>query len=221
MDIFHLMRHKEISHGGYGGDGIVEIKGIGVFLYISYGQFNESMKHLLYFIISAVIFTSCHVFDSENKITIEDKYSIKLPSYVAETTNLNEDASLQYKNTLREFYVIVIDESMEEFGNVIIEYDLSDEYPNNLQGYSNLVVDMFAESISNFKLTDSKKIEINGLSGNYFEIEGVVDDYDIYYNFVIVKGNDTYYQILTWTLLHKKENHKTAMHKIINSFMEL
>jgi len=32
MDIFHLMRRKEISHGGFGGEGIVEIKGIGVFL---------------------------------------------------------------------------------------------------------------------------------------------------------------------------------------------
>jgi len=37
MDIFHVMRYKEISHGGFGSDGIVEIKGIGVFLYVSCG----------------------------------------------------------------------------------------------------------------------------------------------------------------------------------------
>ncbi len=36
MDIFHVMRRKEKLDGGFGGDGIVEIKGIGVFLYISW-----------------------------------------------------------------------------------------------------------------------------------------------------------------------------------------
>ncbi len=35
MDIFHVMRYKEKSDGVFDGDGIVEIKGIGVFLYIS------------------------------------------------------------------------------------------------------------------------------------------------------------------------------------------
>ncbi len=40
MTNFNLMRRKAKSNGGMGSDGIVEIKGIGVFLYISYKQFK-------------------------------------------------------------------------------------------------------------------------------------------------------------------------------------
>jgi len=41
MDIFHLMRHREKLDGVFGGEGIVEIKGLGVFLYISCGAFEK------------------------------------------------------------------------------------------------------------------------------------------------------------------------------------
>ncbi len=41
MDIFHVMRRKAKSNEGMGSDGIGEIKGIGVFLYISYAQLKN------------------------------------------------------------------------------------------------------------------------------------------------------------------------------------
>ncbi len=41
MDIFHVMRYKEKSDGGFGGEGIREINGVGVFLYISWASFRK------------------------------------------------------------------------------------------------------------------------------------------------------------------------------------
>ena len=45
------------------------------------------------------------------EVKINDLYSIRLPSYLKPSSiMLNEDASLQYSDTARNFYVIVIEE---------------------------------------------------------------------------------------------------------------
>ncbi|HRW22364.1 MAG TPA: hypothetical protein P5509_10350, partial [Bacteroidales bacterium] len=53
--------------------------------------------------------------NSFNTIQINNLYSIDVPDFLVKTNSLNDEASLQYENTAKEYYVIVIDEAKHDF----------------------------------------------------------------------------------------------------------
>ncbi|MCC8188991.1 MAG: hypothetical protein LIP08_16235 [Bacteroides sp.] len=152
---------------------------------------------------------------------MEDMYSISLPGYLSETKDLNEDASLQYQNLGKEFYVIVIDDLKSDMQDILEEYELLEIYPNDLEGYSNLIWDGFEEDMDIQKITDPTDDRINGMSVKYRKINAVTEGMDVFYYFVIVEGKERFYQILTWTLTERQRKYEEEMKHIIYSFKEL
>ncbi len=174
------------------------------------------MKKYFAFFILAIVFISC---GKENEVSIIKKvnYSIEIPKDLSETKLLNDVASLQYENQFKEFYVIVIDESKESLKDFFAP---NSETPNNLDGYSELLKVNMASVLGKVDFSKIEIKQINGMKAKVFSVETKIENLDAYYKFGFFESKNSYYQVMLWTLLDKKEEHEPRMQKIIDSFKE-
>ncbi|WP_291721849.1 hypothetical protein [Bernardetia sp.] len=183
------------------------------------------MKKIPLFYIVALflfstLFSGCDFKTTYETVVTGQKYSLDLPSYLRESKELHEEATLQYQNPLKEFYVVVIEDNKTEFNKIIEENGLQEMFSNDLKSYSDLIVAGLKENpeFGEANLVDKK---IGTLDAKYFEFSLKLEELDVFYHYTLVEGKDTYYQILQWTLLDRKELHKAEMDKIAASFKEL
>ncbi|MCU0350150.1 MAG: hypothetical protein MUF43_04875 [Flavobacterium sp.] len=172
------------------------------------------MKKIL--LLALLTFYACDT--SENTKTVSKKeYSLELPGFLSEGNDLNEEASLQYRNYFKEFYVIVIDESKSEFNNMVTENEFLEEYSPDIEGYSQLIIDNLETTVTfeNQTLEDSK---INGLPTKILKFEGKYEDIDVYYQIAFIQSKKNYYQIMSWTLAEKRQDYEPLMDKMMASF---
>lgn len=180
------------------------------------------MKKISFFLIAIAFLASCQPTKKTEKVEIDNRYSVELPTFLTKTTGLNEDASLQYENQAKELYMIVIDESISEFQDAVNENaEYLDYYSNDFTGYCDFVFDLFTESLNTFDASDWKKLDINGLEAMQKGVKGNIQDLDVFYHYTVIKGTTNYYQVLLWTLHDKKSEHQPLMDEIVNSFKEL
>ena len=62
---------------------------------------------------------------------------------------------------------------------------------------------------------------INKMPAKLTTLSGTVDGIDAFYSIGIYEGQDSYYQVLSWTLKNKQYSYKTKMNKILYSLAEL
>lgn len=186
------------------------------------------MKNLLILIILVVFLASCGANneskskDAETgKVTIKNLYSLVIPPSLREATNLNEEASLQYQNPVKELYIITIDEPVSGYEKAIDDNNLGETYGKDLKGYSSFVIDNLVASCKPIKSPTTTDVKINGMDAKVTEIEANLGGYDIYYLVANVKGKENFYQVMTWTLLTKKDENKAEMQAMIDSFKEI
>lgn len=174
---------------------------------------------ILYFLIFCCVLLSCNE-DKGQMVKVKDQYALHLPAYLTKATDLNDDASLEYQNTFKEFYIIVIDEAKTEYENAIKGNGLEDKYTNDLKGYSELIIGGIDPAVTFDSLPDFKDGIINGMKSRTLEVEGVSEGYHVFWKFAFIEGRNHYYQIMTWTQADKRRKHEKDMDAIINSFME-
>lgn len=167
------------------------------------------------------LFFACRMEEEMKEVTVKDRYAISLPTFLDTTNALNKDASLQYQHLQKEFYVLVIDERKEELRKAIEENGLDSLYGKDLQGYTDLILNSMKESLSNPTLSPIRDTTISQLPAKVMEMDGTIEKIDIHYNIAILEGRSRYYQVLSWTLKSKTEEHKPMMDKIRYSFREL
>lgn len=155
------------------------------------------------------------------EVTVKDRYAISLPEFLDSTDALNKDASLQYQNLRKEFYLLVIDERKAELTKAIEENGLDSLYGKDLQGYTDLILNSMKESLSQPTLSKIRDTTISRLPAKVLELDGTIKKIDIHYNVAIIEGRNRYYQVLSWTLRDKAGEHKSMMDKIRYSFREL
>lgn len=176
---------------------------------------------LLLFTVSAILLaTSCS--SEPREVVIDNKYKMDIPGDLISTSQLNDDASLQYFNAFKELYVMVIEDTPDEVYAAITELELEGEYPFNFEGFCMLACsgeeDVFAAVSDRQKL---KNTTINGLNACTFDNTRTINDVDVYYKMALVQGDETFYQIITWTLPQRSKKYDTVMDDMINSFAEL
>lgn len=170
------------------------------------------MKKLFALVFLSILFISCNSKTEYQTIIIKNKYSVELPDFLSEVTTLNEGASLQYQNPLREFYVIVLDEPKSEF---------PDQESVNLETYKATLRDGLQSNLTNPKFSRDRDTVINGLKAKLFSLSDTSDNIAIYYQFAYIESKNNFYQILTWTLENRKDQFSKDMNKIIASFKEI
>ncbi|MEJ6623706.1 MAG: hypothetical protein QNL28_04485 [Flavobacteriaceae bacterium] len=141
-------------------------------------------------ILSALLILACN---SEPKlITFEDVYQIELPGDMSSSIELNEDASLEYSNIIKEKYLIIIHESKEDWKNIVGETDY-------LKKYLNYISENFETTFNS--LAQIKNITLNESTvGTLVEIKGKTEGIEIIWNTIVVEGESNIYQISYWTL---------------------
>lgn len=179
------------------------------------------MKKLIPYLLVIWVFTSCQDSDTVSSVTINDTYSIEVPSFLSEAKDLHEDASLQYQNTFKEFYVVVIDESKESLHTLIEDAELTGLYSKDFEGFTQINLDHFESVVTDFSQIEPIDTVINDLHARTVTVSGKVDGIDIYYAIAFIDGRDNYYQVMTWTLKTKKDDFAERMDRMINSFKEI
>ena len=178
-------------------------------------------KHYILFSIILLII-SCRPGNTEQLVTVENRYSISLPSFLIKAGNsLNENASLQYQNIWKEFYVIVIDELQSDVREALIDNELTDTYSDDLKGYSELLLYNFGQSIKISHKSDIVDTLINNMPAKVLTIKGETEGLNIFYSLAFIQGKERYYQVMTWTSAKQENTYKDKMNKILYSFKEL
>jgi len=170
--------------------------------------------------IALVLFISCNQQPDTQTIKIKGKYTIDIPTSFTRNDSLNEDASLTYQDLDRIAFVAVIDESKQEYNDMVKNDEALAKYAPNLNGYANLLLDSLKEKIKLDTLPKFKEIKINKLKARILEVTGTISDSPIYWKIAYIEGKNTYYQVMGWTLLSKKEENQEVIDAMINSFRE-
>lgn len=180
------------------------------------------MKKLIILFLTILIISACQSGDKEQIVKIDNKYSISIPSFLVKSNiTLNEEASLQYLHTWKEFYLIVIDEPKKDLLKALIENNLIDEYSNDLNGYTSLILDGFEQSVTISQKSEIIDTSINNLPARLITIKGRAEGINVFYSISILQGKERYYQIMAWTLQSKEYEYKDMMNNIMYSFKEL
>jgi len=185
------------------------------------------MKTLPYYFFKAralvllpafLLLISCN--KNTQTVNVDNRYTLEVPADFKQVNDLNKEASLQYQNTLKELYVIVIDEPKTAFTAAINDNGLSDTYSNTLEGYSKLITDGMDSSIAVKKMPDFIDKTIHELKARELSFEGLSSGNQVYWKLAFIEGNNRYYQIMVWTLADNHNKHEKKMQAIVDSFTE-
>ena len=179
------------------------------------------MKKAILSLLVIVALISCGPSDKKQTVKIENKYSLTIPAFLTKAKGLNEEASLQYQNGRKEFYVIVIDDDKEVLVKALEENGLSDTYSNDIKGYSELLLKGFENNINVSKKSEIKDTVINNMKARLINMNGKVDKIDAYYSVAYVEGKNRYYQVMVWTLGKFENDYKDQMNEIFYTLREL
>ncbi len=182
---------------------------------------RNTMKKIPILLLAILSLNSCQSGDEQQSVTIENKYSVSIPSFLTMTRGLNENASLQYQHAWKEFYIIVIDESKSEVQKALDDNNLSESYTNDIKGYSDLLLNGFEKDISGSQKSPIIDTLINNMPARLLTVRGRVEGIDAFYSLAFIQGKERYYQIMAWTLSSKENEYKLKMDRIMHSLKEL
>jgi hypothetical protein len=162
--------------------------------------------------------------DSFEEVKINDLYSMKLPDYLSESYDLNDEASLQYQNTEREVYVIVIDEPKQDFIDVFMSLDAYDSTKSACDNYADAQMESIEDNMSTVTAKSTmRKTKLNGSEARICDVSGTQSGIEDEMGFTVafIEGKETLYMVMTWTFEKTKSEYQDDMDKMINSFKEL
>ncbi|MEA1874331.1 MAG: hypothetical protein U9N51_07890 [Bacteroidota bacterium] len=181
----------------------------------------QKIKIIVAVFIAIFLFQSCNQETKHVEKSVKDKYKLSVPENMTELEGLSSEASFQYGNESESFYVLVIDETSDEFYTVFDEYELEEFYPRNLMGYSKMVVETMQENADIFNIGKFENVNINGLEAVETDFYGIYNGLNIYYHLTTLESDSHFYQIMSWTPKENMKLHEESMEKITQSFKEI
>jgi hypothetical protein len=193
-------------------------------------------------LVAVFLFNSCtapsedfdSITDAINSLEISDDaavetreinglYSMDIPTILSSTTELNDDASLQYNSLYGEKYIIVIDENKKEFVDMFNSIGEYDESISVVDNYANVQLSFMDESLTVSDESSLKSFKINGMDARVKamdgEILGVAEEISYWLGYV--EGENTLYTIMAWTLKSRKSSFEKEANDMIKSLNEL
>lgn len=139
-------------------------------------------------------------------------YTMEIPDYMVRAFDLNDVASLQYKNETKEAYVIVIEDNKEHLESLGMKFTNAEDF------LENFLKDYRAEETREFsKVTNFKA---NGNDCSQVEMSWNQDDLGFYMLVTSVESKTHFYKILCWTLKENKDLLKEDFKKIAKSLKD-
>ncbi len=187
---------------------------------------------LIGYLLIALSSTSCYQLIRDDKaeelsdkddfkfVKVSDKYGMRIPKYMSQSRELNDEASLQYQNMFKETYVIVIDESKEEFIDVMKSIGEYDDSLTIVQNYREIQVGLISDMMNVKEISETQTTKISGMDAESVIIDGTVDGvlYGISYFLTFVESENDMYMIMAWTLSNKKKKYEPTFQTMSSSF---
>lgn len=142
-------------------------------------------------------------------------FNVSLPDYMDKTIGLNDAASIQFKNTVKDIAGIIVVDTKEELQMAEMKYASPEEF------YENFAKDFLSDE-------ESKKISkpISKAKGgvNFVEAEASYNDKDLNmeltYFIGIAETPKAYYKLLCWGSTENEKKYKEDFQKILYSLKE-
>ena len=140
------------------------------------------------------------------------EFDITVPTYMARTTGLNRAAIIQFKNSAKDVYALVIEDNKEELALAEMRF-------GSLEEFQEFTMNEFLKNEDQRKISTPVSKSINGFK--YIHAEASYYDKEVkqsvYYFFGIVETKTAYYKLLCYTSLDKKEKFKADFEKTLYS----
>jgi len=142
-------------------------------------------------------------------------FYVNMPDYMIKTTGLNEAAVIQFKNSVKGIFSIVLEENKEELELSEIKYSSINEYYESF--IKSFLVKEKKRTISqpvSQTIGDNKFIEIDA---TYYDKDAKMD---IYYFVGIVETKVAFYRVYCFGNIETKDNYKADFQKILYSIKD-
>lgn len=164
------------------------------------------LKEPILISVFVAFISSCGYEKTFEAIEVDGKFSIEVPDYLRECSDLSEEAVFQYKNRYRSFYVLVFVEENKK---------------TPLKKFARSEVQELATLLIDSAISKPQAINLNGTKGWQHITSGRLDEKFVYYIHSFVESEKARYKIVLWTLDEKKVTHLPDFQYIINSFREI
>ena len=166
-------------------------------------------------LIAALLFIGTNALQAQVNYNTEVagvQVSMDIPDFMTETWQLNDNAILQYNNTMKELYIVVIEDSK---GQLI---ELGAKFAG-LNDFNKFSLEDFTQDAT--QVGTPYSFTLNGKKAIQTEVRKDVEDLNLYFLFTTVETDGHFYKVLTWTLKEFEKEHAETMKAMVNSFKEL
>lgn len=171
------------------------------------------MINRIYFLILFVVISFTSVAQGFSVKKGGNCFTMDIPEYLTRTFDLNEAASLQYQNTSRSVYVIVIEDDKAQLESLGIKFVNARDFLDNF-------AKDFKKDFEGRKLVYLKEVtnSVNKLAQVelYWKEEGT----DFYMLITSVETPGHFYKIMCWTPLENKEKVNDDLLRISRSLKD-
>ena len=140
-------------------------------------------------------------------------YQLDIPDYFTRCFDLNDVATMEYKNIVKETYLVVIDEEKEEINSVGMQFVSSTDF------LKYFVKDYFLDA-KNRHVSETKEFKNNENSFSQVEFSFSNEDGEYFMLITAVETKTHFYKILIWTLLGNKDQYIEDFGKIAGSLKD-
>ena len=167
----------------------------------------------IYIILFLLTFTTKSFSQNFSTKNAGNCFTLEIPNYMAKTYDLNDVATLQYNNTVKEAYVIVIEDSKDELNS------LSMIFQNPKEFLESFTKDYQLES-KNRTISEITAFESNKNQHAQVEMSWSTEEGDLYMLITTVETKEHFYKILCWTLREHKDKLKADYLTISKSLLD-
>lgn len=149
------------------------------------------------------------------RVEVEGLYALQIPDFLTPYSDLNDVASLQYAYESDNLFLIIIDELKTDIPEGRTLEDYYDFANNNL-----------TEGLHSISLEDFRTLNVNGLNGIFWNIEGSTqlgegEAITVVYQVKVIESPTAFYQIISWTTWENREKYKKELDIMVGSFEEI
>ncbi|NAY90615.1 hypothetical protein GTQ34_01675 [Muricauda sp. JGD-17] len=154
------------------------------------------------------------------EVKVGNEYFLSLPDFMENARGLNNQASLQYQNTDKEIYTIVIGEPKARLEPLLKPTKGKHADKSLISMYTEIQMRLLSEAVDIKTKSTSVPLKIDGMEAEMVELTGAVPgiEEDIFYLLTLIEGKAKIYMVMSYTLSSEKENHVAAFKHIANSF---
>ena len=142
-------------------------------------------------------------------------FFIDLPDYMNRTIGLNDDAAIQYKNSVKDVYTIVIEDSKEDLAILDMHYSSINEFNEGF--IKDFLKDEEKRNVSKPIYQSKNNIDFVEFDASYYDKDAKIE---IYYLVGIVESKSHFYKVLSWTNMESKDKFKADFQKTLYSLKD-